>query len=260
MLFKHYKDLIGVSYQRMIPVYSNFADALALEIGFQALEDFYGKNLFYEGVHYKLYGGFPDAERKLFCFLNGEQGFPVEEEQFPICCIRFSPVNKKFGEDLSHRDYLGTIMGLGITREQIGDILVQKDSTFRASLAYVFCKDTQKELLKEITRIRHTTVKAEEIDFKDTGWTPEFKETFGTVSSLRLDAVVSLALKASRSQVLSMIRDGNVTVSGRICTENAKKLEEQTVFSVRGYGKFIFDQAGARTKKGRYQIKIKQYV
>ncbi|MBR1743694.1 MAG: hypothetical protein IJ733_17870, partial [Lachnospiraceae bacterium] len=96
VLYKHFKDLIQASYQRMIPTYSHFAGIHELSLGFLALEEFYGKGRFYEGVHYSLFGGYEDAERKVFCFMNEEQGFPVTEEDFPIRCVRISPVNKKF--------------------------------------------------------------------------------------------------------------------------------------------------------------------
>lgn len=260
MLCKHYRDLIDFSYQRMIPAYSNFAGVHELSLGFLALEEFYGKNRVYEGVHYQLFGGYTDSERKIFCFMNPDQVFPVEKNDFPIRCIRFSPVNKKFGENLNHRDYLGTILGLGLIRNQIGDILVEKDSVFPASSAYVFCKEDKAELLTEITRIRHTTIRAEIVDLESTTWQPSFRDLTGSISSFRLDAILSFALKLSRSQVLPLIQNGQVVVNGRICTENAKILEEGTVFSVRGYGKYIFEKNISRSKKGRYQVKIKQYI
>lgn len=260
MLYKHFKDLIQASYQRMIPMYSHFTGVHESAVGFLALEDFYGKNQYYEGVHYKLYGGYPDAERKVFCFMNGEQGFSVEEQDFPIRCVQISPVNKKFGEELNHRDYLGTILGLGLTRNQVGDILVEKDEVFHTSSAYVFCKEDKAGLLTEMTRIRHTTIKAELVEFEHMNWQPAFREITGSVSSFRLDAILSLALKLSRSQVLLLVQNGNVVLDGRSCTENAKLLEEGMIFSVRGYGKYIFDKKGACTKKGRYQVKIRQYM
>ena len=77
----------------------------------------------------------------------------------------FLPANKKFCDELNHRDYLGTIIGLGITRDRIGDILVKKDPVFKAGTAYVFCKKDMVPLLEGITRIKHTTVVAKEVAF-----------------------------------------------------------------------------------------------
>lgn len=257
IVFQHYRDLIQVSYQRGVPTYSNFAGFRDMELGFLALEDFYGRNQFYEHTHYQLYGGYGEAERKVFCFLGGDMESSLD---FPIACIRIAPANKRFCEPLSHRDYLGTVMGLGLTRDQIGDILVEREENPSSCSCYLFCKRDKGELVSGLTRIRHTTVKAEMVDFSRTGWQPSFREIGGSVSSFRLDALLAVAIKASRSQGLALVQGGNVTLNGRCCTENAKKLQEGDVFSVRGYGKFIFEKTTSLSKKGRYRITLKQYM
>jgi len=277
MLFQHYRDLIRLSYQRGIPTYSNFAGFRDMELGFLALEDFYGKNNYFEHIHYELFGGYGEAERKLFCF-PGEnysgaaslKNYPSEEGEnfsgmdfsldFPISCVRIVPANKRFCEPLNHRDYLGTVMGLGLTRDQIGDILVDREENPSFCSCYLFCKGDKAELVCGLTRVRHTTVRAEIVDFSHSGWQPSFREITGSVSSFRLDALLALAAKVSRSQGLALVQGGNVTLNGRCCTENAKKLQEGDVFSVRGYGKFIFDKTMSISKKGRYRITLKQYI
>ena len=275
VLFQHYRDLIQVSYQRGIPAYSNFAGFRDMELGFLALEDFYGRNNFYEHVHYELFGGYGEAERKVFCFLGEDYSgavpagdFPSLEEcsrldsslDFPIACVHIAPANKRFCEPLNHRDYLGTVMGLGLTRDQIGDILVEREENPSSCSCYLFCKKDKGELVCGLTRVRHTTVKAEIVDFSRSGWQPSFREISGSVSSFRLDALLSLAAKVSRSQGLALVQGGSVTLNGRCCTENAKKLQEGDVFSVRGYGKFIFEKTTSISKKGRYRITLKQYI
>ena len=260
ILFQHFNDMIQLSYQRGIPVFSQFASMSEMTLAYQALDDFYGKK-WQEGKQVILFGGYPDAERKMLCFLPAEEVF-CDELDFPISCVRIAPANKRFCDALSHRDYLGTIMNLGLTRHQIGEIVVKHENkdAYKASIAYVFCKKDKAELLTELTRIKHTTVVSEVISCEELEWTPEFKDISGSVSSFRLDAVLSLAIKASRSQTLMLIQEGNVFLNGRCCTENAKKLTEGDVFSVRGYGKFIFEKVSAQSKKGRYHIIVKQYM
>lgn len=260
ILYEHYNDLIQLSYQRSIPAFSQFASMSELELAYQALDAFYGKGVVMPDVQYKAYGGYPEAERKVICFLPEDGRREVTPEDFPIACIQFAPANKRFCDELNHRDYLGTIMGLGITREQIGDILVKKDKVHQSSTAYVFCKKDKADLLSEITRIKHTTIVAKQVDFTQFDWQVEYKEINGSVSSFRLDAIMALAIRASRSQTLSLIQNGSVFLNGRNCTENAKKLEEGDIFSIRGYGKYIFDSANAMSKKGRYHITVKQYT
>ena len=260
IILKHYHDLINLSYQRSIPAYSQFGSMSELELAYKALDEFYGHQNVSEEVQYKLYGGYPEAERKIICFLPDDRQSPVVEQDFPIACIRFLPANKKFCDELNHRDYLGTIMGLGITRDRIGDILVKKDPVFKASTAYVFCKKDMVSLLEGITRIKHTTVVAKEVAFSSADWEITYKTITGSVSSFRLDAILALAIRTSRSQTVALIQSGKVFLNGRICTENAKKLEEGDIFSIRGYGKFRYDKANALSKKGRYHITVQQYT
>lgn len=260
ILREHYEDLIQLSYQRGIPVYSHFAGFRDIELGFMALESFYGKNNYYEHVHYELFGGYEQAERKVFCFLGENYPGEISQQNFPVACVHITPANKKFCEQLNHRDYLGTVMGLGLTRDQIGDILVEQEEAYSACSGYLFCKEDKAKLICSLTRIRHTTVRAEQVDFSCSGWKPSFREISGSVSSFRLDAVMALGIKVSRSQGLALIQGGNVTVNGRCCTENAKKLQEGDIFSVRGYGKFIFEKTASISKKGRYRITLQQYI
>lgn len=260
MLLEHDKDLIQMSYQRNIPLFGQFNSMMELELGCQALDAFYGKN-WLEGVHAVFWGGYPDAERKIICFLPGNKEKEAEELPFPISCIQISPANHKFCDELTHRDYLGALMNLGMTRDQIGDILVKQDirKGITASTAFVFCKSDKRELVCGLTRIKHTTVTTQEISFHEMGIEPSYQEIVGNISSFRVDAILSLAIKTSRSQSLVLIQSGSVFLNGRCCTENAKKLAEGDVFSVRGYGKFRFDQIGSVSKKGRYRVVIKKY-
>jgi RNA-binding protein YlmH len=263
ILLQHYNDLIQLSYQRGIPVYSGFSGLNEMALAYQALDAFYGKNNWQEGRQALAFGGYQDAERRIICFLPDSELTGAEELDFPISCVRIAPANKRFCDRLNHRDYLGTVMNLGLTRDQIGDILVKNEDkdAYQAVTGYIFCKHDKAELITALNRIKHTTVISEVISNQEFDWKPEFKELSGSVSSFRLDAVLSVAIQTSRSQGLALIQEGNVFLNGRCCTENAKKLEENDVFSIRGYGKFIFDKAStAPSKKGRYHITVKQYI
>lgn len=261
ILLQHYNDMIQLSYQRSIPVYSQFSSLTELELAYQALDEFYGHYVS-EGVQYKLFGGYSEAERKIICFLPEQNNISVCEQDFPIRCVRIAPANRRFCDMLNHRDYLGTIMNLGITRDQIGDILVKKEEqgTNQVCVGYIFCKKDKADLLLGINRIKHTTVVAGTVELDEIEWTTEFKEITGSVSSFRLDAIVALAARLSRSKVLELVQNGKVFLNGRCCTENAKKLNEGDIFTIRGYGKFLFYKANSISRKGRYQITVKQYI
>ncbi len=258
---KRFQDLCRMAYQRGIPFYSDFIGLAERDFVYQAVSAQY-PSLTVQGYPIAFYGGYQDAERTMVCFMP-EPGLPEPPaDSYPICCIRLEPVNRRFCEDLTHRDYLGTVMGLGLERDQIGDIVVrhESDHTVKMTIAYVFCKQNKAELLLDLNRIRHTTVLAREVDAQSLHWTPEYKEIAGSVSSLRMDAILSIAIRTSRTQGLQLIREGNIYLNGRCCTENAKLLQDGDILTVRGYGKYLFCNTGGVSKKGRYQIIVKQYI
>ena len=185
-----------------------------------------------------------------------------DENSFPISCVKIEPANKKFCGELTHRDYLGTIMGLGIEREQIGDIVIKKEGTERNTYynAYVFCRKSISELILGIERIKNTTVKTSLADGRELTLQQSYKEISGSVASLRVDSVVSVAVKTSRSKCLDIIREGKVYLNGRCCTENAKNISNNDIITVRGYGKFLIETSDSKTKKGIYHIIVIQYI
>lgn len=104
------------------------------------------------GIKLKMFGGYESAERQMAAFVPDALSY---EQDYPISCIKIEPLNRKFSDDLTHRDYLGAILNLGIDRSKIGDILIDQNC------GYVFCHDSMAEFLtEEISRIRHTSVHA----------------------------------------------------------------------------------------------------
>lgn len=261
LLFKRFVELSNMAYQRGVCLFSEFLGLAEQTLAWQAVSEQY-PDLPEVSLPVVAYGGFEEAERKIICFLP-EAGFehPLQQ-QFPLCCVRIAPVNRRFGEPLSHRDFLGTIMGLGLERDQLGDILVRKEGPdgAEATVGYVFCKANKAELLTGLTRFRHTTVTATVIEPEQLHWEQKYKEISGSVSSPRLDAVLSVAIRTSRTQGLRLIREGNIYINGKCCTENAKLLQEGDVISVRGHGKYRFRHKGSQSKKGRYHITVQQYI
>lgn len=259
--YKHYCDLIRMANQRNFPVYSQFASLNERELAYTAMESYYGRKVA-EGTGYLTYGGYEDAERRMICFFPENTYHVPVLEDFPLSCVIVSPANKRYCDTLSHRDYLGTLMNLGIERDQIGDILVKKEENAVHELyhSYIFCKKDKVPLLSEITRIKHTTVTVSEVLPQDFHWKPSFKEITGSISSLRLDAVIAVITRQSRSRCISLIQENQVYINGRLCTENAKKLKDGDILSVRGVGKYVLQEPDSISRKGRYHITIKQYI
>ncbi len=214
----------------------------------------------YCGARFVIYGGFEDAERAMVCFLPeymDEETFIMSEksEQTVLSCICIKPLNAKFSDDLNHRDYLGSLMNLGIERDQIGDILTGTNQ------AYVFATpDIATMICKELIRIRHTSVKCEIVNASECEIRPEFEEISGSVASERTDAVLAFVYHLSRSEAQKLIESESVFIDGRTAYSGGYDLKEGARVSVRGHGKFIYLGVDNTTRKGRLFIKVKKFI
>lgn len=209
------------------------------------------------GVRVRMFGGYETAERQMAAFVPDafcyEEDFHVESA-YPISCIRVAPLQAKFADALTHRDYLGSILNLGLDRSKIGDILLEEDC------AYVFCHSSVCGfLIEEISRIKHTSVMAKEIFAKEDMPKPRREEISGTVASPRLDSVIALAFHTSRSSMIPFIKGGKVFVNGKSVISNGYNLKEGDIISVRGKGKFQFGSVTCKTKKNRFHVVLYKY-
>ena len=239
-------DLANRCYQQNQYTFSGF-----LNVGEQALVFEMERELTF--VPWTLYGGGPDCERRILRFGSVEQlGY---EEAYPIRCLVAKPLIKKFADDLSHRDFLGALMNLGIERDVLGDIIV-KDN-----IGYIFCETMMAEFLKEhLDKVKHTSILCEIVDECPAAAAPEFASEEFVVSSNRCDAIIAKVYRLSRSQSIELFRGKRVFVNGRQYENNSGILKNEDVVSVRGFGKFIFSGFLNDTKKGRIRIGIKKYI
>ena len=245
MLQKRLIELSKIAYQRDIVTYSDFLNLNELNILHTTpKQEWFSR--------YETYGGYEYSERQMVAFLPDALCY---ENKYPICALKIEPLQRKFSESLSHRDYLGAILNLGIDRCKLGDILIED------YYAIVFAHQSLKNfIMEELTRIRHTSVCITEIDAEDVSYQPNTKEISGTVSSLRLDSLLSLAFSSSRSKLVAYIENGKVFVNGKLVTSNGYQIKENDIISVRGLGRFQFKEMLSQTKKGRFYVKIHLYI
>lgn len=198
--------------------------------------------------NYMLYGGYENAQRVILgVFPQYEE---PSEEAFPIQAVCF--VSRM--ADLSHRDYLGAIMSLGITRSLVGDIICgEKTYAMLAPAA----ADMAVIQITKIGRagVRCTLSQGEKIVRNDS-----FARISATVASLRLDCILSSAVKVSRDKAAQLIRSGMVSVNHTAAVSVSEQLKEGDVLSVRGHGRFVIGNIGDRTKKDRIHITINKYL
>ena len=199
------------------------------------------------------YGGYEGASRVMIRFGNPEIfGY---EEPFPITILHISPLIEKFADPLTHRDFLGAILNLGIERRVIGDILPDGPA------AYVLCESHMADYLTEnLVRVKHTSVKAEVVDQIANEARPKAVSQNVQVSSNRIDAVVAQVYRFSRSQAQKALLSGQVFLNGRMVLNASSQLHENDVVSVRHHGKFRYTDITGETRKGNLRVQIERYV
>jgi RNA-binding protein YlmH len=247
ILRKRLLEHANTAYHRSICMFSDFLNLNEQNI-FQSLKNELPR------IKYFTYGGFYDAERKILCFCGNDQIAALEEISFPISCIKVVPLSQKFSDSLNHRDFLGAVLNLGIDRSKVGDILIN------ANEGYIFAHSTISNfIVDQLVKVKHTMVSTTIIDQQDFDYKPNFTEVVGTVSSVRLDSILSVAFHTSRSSLTELIEGGKVFVGGKVVLSNSYTLKENDIVSVRGLGKFIYVGTTYQTKKGRYSVKLLLY-
>lgn len=244
MLQKRLIELSKIAYTKGIVVFSDFLNLNDLNI-----LHITPKNMFYS--QFKTFGGYELSERQIAAFLPDALYY---DYQYPIDVIEISPVNSKFSEALTHRDYLGAIMNLGIERFKLGDILTDRDR------AFLFVKkELSGYIMDNLTRIRHTVIRASLSSCTEFSYSPSFEVIKGTVASIRLDSILSLAYPLSRNKMTAFIENGFVYVNGKLITSNGFRLQNGDIISVRKMGRIIYDGIISETKKNRYMISVRKF-
>ena len=198
-------------------------------------------------------GGYEGADRVMVRF--GDPQTLGYDEPFPITVLHVLPLLEKFADALTHRDFLGAVLNLGIDRRVTGDILV------KGSHAYVMCESRMADYLMEnLTRVRHTAVHVEIARHVPDEAKPRLSVQEIQISSNRLDAVIAQVFRLSRSASQDLLRSGQVFINGRAAESSSAELRENDTISVRHYGKFRYDGAFRTTRKGKLCARIGRYV
>lgn len=203
------------------------------------------------GLMYKLWGGYENAQRKMLCVYS-EYCSEYFMQEYPIKCLTF----KYRKEDkLSHRDFLGSFMGLRVKRETVGDIVVAEGE------AQAFVTDNAAQHIEQlISKIGRVGVKIYHDEPFHLENEIKFKEISATVASLRLDCITAAAANISREKAASLIRSEKTDVNHFTVTSASHELKEGDVLSVRGFGRFVLSGINGITKKGRIHIILKKYI
>ena len=206
------------------------------------------------GVSHRFFGGLETAERAVCCFLPDY----LEEEWLASDSSPVAAVRAVYREEdvLTHRDFLGSLMGCGIKRETVGDIYVRPGCcdflVTREILPYVLQNlESAGRVKLSLSELPLSMLEAPE---------QKVKQIRDTVSSLRLDGVVSSGFSLSRGKAAEAVSAGKVELNYLLCQKGDKAVAEGDIISLRGLGKICLREVGGNTKKGRISILIERYL
>ncbi len=200
-----------------------------------------------------LYGGAEGAERVMARFGNSDEiGY---DSPFPILCIKVEPLSMKFADKLTHRDFLGALLNLGIERSTLGDIVI------RENVGYVFAEEKIAEFITgELSRVKRTDVMAAIIDVLPEGelYKTEIKRI--QIQSERIDAVVAKVFSLSRDDSQALVKRSLIFVNGREINSASYTPKDGDKVSVRGHGRFIYRSFDSTSRKGKLNAMVDVYV
>lgn len=203
-------------------------------------------------VNYKIDGGFKEAERKLITIFP-EYLFP-DHVISPVSLLKIEG-NFKF-QPLTHRDFLGALMGLGIKREMVGDILLL-DEFAEVAVA----DELQEFIMLKLSKVHEIPVEISKIAPDEIVIPPDnTKEIKSTVASMRLDAVASSGFGDSRSKISRDIKNEKVKVNWKVETDPAAGVEQGDLISIRGRGRVEVAERNGLSHRGRIKLKLKRYT
>ena len=238
-------DKIGAGIRRNIPASTGFLSPRELEMA---------RYLFGNQPGLYAFGGYEDAERKMLCYLPDYlDEASLWDEDSPIVCLRATFYQ---GDHPSHRDFLGALMGCGISRECVGDICVGENSC-----DFFVTEEIAPYLLQNFTGAGRVKVRLSAIALQDASIPePEVKEIRDTLASLRLDSAVASGFRIGRSLAAEYIAAGKAAIDGLPCEKPDKSVTEGMKISIRGLGKIKIQSVNGQTKKGRISVVIHRYV
>lgn len=205
-----------------------------------------------EGLY--VFGGYDDAERKMLVYLPDYfDESSLQGEDSPLVCLRAAFFQ---GDTPSHRDFLGALIGSGVAREAIGDILVGK-----GSCDFFVTREIAQFVEDSFIGAGRTKVHMFRIPLSEAAAAvPQVQEIRDTMASVRLDSVISSGFRIGRSLASQYVAAGKAAIDGLPCEKPDKSVPEGARVSVRGLGKIRLVQIGGITKKGRISVVIHKYV
>lgn len=241
------EELAHRSYHQGVYCFTHFLDLMGLSLFHALLPSL-------PPCGWTLFGGAEGCERQMLR-LGSAEVCGYDGAPFPIVCLKMAPLSARFAESLTHRDYLGALMALGIERETLGDIVVRRDG------AYLFCEEHIAPYIQaNFTQAKNTSLSCEKVERLPEGALFQTERRTVQLSSQRLDALIAHVYKLSRSDAQSLFPAGKIYVSGRLCESPGYTPKAGDVISVRGFGRMRYQGVESLSKKGKENTAVDVYV
>lgn len=208
--------------------------------------------------NYIFYGGYENAERKILIIYPENYTEQMIEKNYSKI---FKVIRIELPIDLegkySHRDYLGGVIKIGIIRDKIGDILV--DKTGADIIAICDVETFLVQNLSSLNRFSMAKITSENISALKI--TESKKEEIKIiVASLRLDNFVSELARCSRNKAVEIINAERVFINYQCETKKTKQIKQGDTITIRGKGRFVIKEMIGNTRSGRYVVLIEKFV
>lgn len=248
---KHLTDLAERAYQGNYPVFTDFMTTKELGIWNRMKRE-----LGY--VQTCCWGGHEDCSHKIAGFFPKEYGSDESllQGMFPIVCFRVQAKSARYAQTITHRDYLGAILNLGMERAKVGDIRVMEAS------AFVFCKsDFASFVVDNFKMVRQTPVTCQPVEDQTVIPRQQYEEFSCSIASLRLDNVIAAMIGSARKKAVELISQGHVIADQCEQTSVSYSCKDGMIVTIKGYGKYrLHVPEDAVTRKGKQRIMIYKYM
>ncbi|MBQ7326587.1 MAG: hypothetical protein IJW93_03810 [Clostridia bacterium] len=205
------------------------------------------------GIPYESFGGAEGAERVIIRFGSEEElGYSMP---YPISIIKVEPQSQKYADRLTHRDFLGALLNLGIERHTLGDIVIIDN------VGYIFALESIAPYIADsLIKVRRTDVSVSIITELPEGELYRTERKTVQISSERLDAVIARVYSLSREDAQALFKKRLVFADGREIDSTSYAPKENEKISVRGHGRFIYIGRQSLSKKGKLNVAVEMYV
>lgn len=196
------------------------------------------------------YGFSDDAERCLIAFSLGEIDLSVFDDVAKVLKISY---NDKFNK-LSHRDFLGSIMSLGFSREKMGDLVIENNCVYTPVIS-----DFVDYIIQNLTKVRHSPVSVT-VELFNRLPQKRFEILYKIVSSLRIDNIIASLTNLSRDKAKTLVKEGKLKINGIVESNPDKKICENDIIVIAGFGKFKFKESLGITSKNKNKIIVDKFI